>query len=50
MRDLGSAAIVSLYPELKAYLHHDPKWKQRFHHNIFDAVAVGLTAHQRPVT
>lgn len=39
-----AAVVVSLYPELKAYLHHDPKWKQRFHHNMFDAVAVGLTA------
>lgn len=39
-----AAVVVSLYPELKAYLHHDPKWKQRFHWNMFDAVAVGLTA------
>ena len=36
--------IVSKYPELKAYLIYERKWKQRFHCNRFDAVAVGLTA------
>lgn len=38
-------AVVSRYPELKAYLLNVPdvpKWKQLFHCNMFDAVALGL--------
>lgn len=34
--------IVSKYPELKAYIRQDRKWKERYHQNMFDAVAVGL--------
>jgi crossover junction endodeoxyribonuclease RuvC len=40
-------AVVARYPELKAYLLHDPKWKGRFHCNMFDAVALGLLAVER---
>ena len=36
--------IVSAYPELKVYLTQDRKWKYRYHQNMFDTVAVGLTA------
>ena len=36
--------VVSKYPELKVYLCQDRKWKDRYHSNMFDAVAVGLTA------
>jgi Holliday junction resolvasome RuvABC endonuclease subunit len=39
-------SVVSRYPELKAYLLDDPKWKHRFHCNMFDAVALGLVATQ----
>ncbi len=35
-------AVVARYPELKAYLIHDRKWKERFHANMFDAVALGM--------
>lgn len=34
--------IVSRFPELKVYLTQDRKWKQRYHENMFDAVALGL--------
>jgi crossover junction endodeoxyribonuclease RuvC len=36
-------AVAARYPELKAYLIHDRKWKERFHANMFDAVALGMT-------
>lgn len=35
-------AVAARYPELKAYLPPDRKWKQRRHHNMFDAVALGV--------
>ncbi len=35
-------AVVARYPELKAYLGQDRGWKNRFHSNMFDAVAVGM--------
>jgi crossover junction endodeoxyribonuclease RuvC len=34
--------IVSKYPELKVYLTQDRAWKERFHQNMFDAVALGM--------
>lgn len=34
--------IVSRYPELKVYLSQDRKWKERYHQNMFDAVALGV--------
>ncbi len=34
--------IVSKYPELKVYLIQDRKWKERYHQNMFDAVALGV--------
>lgn len=36
--------IVSKYPELKVYLIQDRKWKERYHQNMFDAVALGVVA------
>jgi Holliday junction resolvasome RuvABC endonuclease subunit len=36
--------IIAKYPELKVYLTQDRAWKEKFHQNMFDAVAVGLTA------
>lgn len=35
-------AIASRYPELKAYLSQDRKWKSQYHANMFDAVALAL--------
>ncbi len=37
-------AVIARYPELKAYLVHERKWKERFHANMFDAVALGMAA------
>jgi Holliday junction resolvasome RuvABC endonuclease subunit len=40
-------AIVSKFPELKVYLTQDRAWKERFHQNMFDAVALGVMAIAR---
>lgn len=37
-------AVAQQYPELKVYLTQDRAWKERFHQNMFDAVAVGIMA------
>lgn len=37
-------AVVARYPELKAYSFQDRKWKERYHANMFDAVALALVA------
>jgi crossover junction endodeoxyribonuclease RuvC len=39
--------IVARFPELKVYLSQDRKWKLRYHENMFDAVALALTASNR---
>ncbi|MFA7201470.1 MAG: crossover junction endodeoxyribonuclease RuvC [Candidatus Paceibacterota bacterium] len=41
-KDEVAKVVVSLYPELKPYLTSDRKWKETFHRNMFDAVALGL--------
>jgi len=33
--------IVASYPELKVYLTQDRAWKEKYHQNMFDAVALG---------
>jgi len=43
-KDEVAKVIVSHYPELKPYLTSDRKWKETFHRNMFDAVALGLVA------
>lgn len=40
-------AIVSKFPELKVYLTQDRAWKERFHQNMFDAVALGVMTIER---
>src|SRR5208283_5662286 len=35
-------AVIARYPELKVYLTQDRKWKEAYHHNMFDAVALGI--------
>jgi crossover junction endodeoxyribonuclease RuvC len=35
-------AVVSKYPDMKVYLTQDRKWKEAYHHNMFDAVALGI--------
>lgn len=34
--------ICKKYPELKIYMNQDKKWKDRYHQNMFDAVALGV--------
>ena len=34
--------IATLFPELKVHLTQDRKWKVRYWHNMFDAVALAL--------
>jgi len=36
--------IVSKYPELKVYITQDRAWKEQYHQNMFDAVALALVA------
>ena len=37
-------AVVREYRELRVFVPQDKKWKEQYHANMFDAVAVGLTA------
>jgi len=37
-------ALCSKYPELKVYLTQDRGWKERYHQNMFDAVALAEVA------
>jgi len=34
--------VISRYPELRVYLTQDRKWKQKYHENMFDAVALAI--------
>jgi len=36
--------VIATYPELKVYLNQNRKWKERYHLNMFDAVALGIMA------
>lgn len=39
--------VVAKYPELGVYLTQDRKWKERYHQNMFDAMALGMMAAAR---
>ena len=41
--------IVTRFPELKAYLFSDRRWKERYFYNTFDAIALGVAAYSRKV-
>jgi crossover junction endodeoxyribonuclease RuvC len=41
--------VVSKFPELKVYLTQDRAWKERFHQNMFDAVALGIMVTAGPL-
>ncbi len=43
-----ATVIVSKFPELRVYLTQDRAWKERFHQNMFDAVALAVMAVSRP--
>jgi Holliday junction resolvasome RuvABC endonuclease subunit len=34
--------VIARYPELKVYLTQDRAWKEKYHQNMFDAVALGM--------
>lgn len=36
--------VAHQFPELRVYLTKDREWEKRFHHNMFDAVALGMMA------
>lgn len=36
--------IVTKFPELRVYLTQDRAWKEKYHQNMFDAVALGMMA------
>lgn len=38
--------IISMFPELKVYLTQDRAWKEKYHQNMFDAVALGMMISQ----
>jgi Holliday junction resolvasome RuvABC endonuclease subunit len=39
-----ATVVVSKFPELKVFLTQDREWKERFHQNMFDAVALAVMA------
>jgi crossover junction endodeoxyribonuclease RuvC len=41
--------VVSRFPELKAYVGLNRAWKERFHQNMFDAVALGIVVTAKPL-
>ncbi len=41
-KDEVAKVVAARYPELKVYLSQDRKWKESYHHNMFDAVALGI--------
>ena len=42
-----ATVVASKFPELKVFLTQDRAWKERFHQNMFDAVALGLMTAAR---
>jgi len=44
-----ATVVVSKFPELKVYLTQDRAWKERFHQNMFDAVALAIMVTAKPV-
>jgi Holliday junction resolvasome RuvABC endonuclease subunit len=44
--DVAKAVVVK-YPKLRVYLTQDRKWKERYHGNMFDAVAVGIVSQDQ---
>ena len=44
-KDDIAKVIVSQFPYLNPYPTSDRKWKEQFHRNMFDAIALGLMVH-----
>ena len=45
-KDDVARAVVSRYPELKPFLTSDRRWKETYHRNMFDAVALGMAGRR----
>lgn len=43
-KDDVAIAMISRYPDLKPYLTSDRRWKEKYFRNMFDAVALAMTA------
>jgi len=41
-----SRVVVSRYPELSVFYNQDRKWKETYHQNMFDAVALGIMSFE----
>ena len=41
-------AVISRFPQLRAYQREDSRWKERYLSNMFDAVAIAMCAQTRP--
>jgi crossover junction endodeoxyribonuclease RuvC len=39
--------VIAQYPELKVYMTQDRKWKEKYHQNMFDAVALAIMANEK---
>jgi len=39
--------VIARFPELKVFLTQDRAWKERYHQNMFDAVALGICCSAR---
>jgi crossover junction endodeoxyribonuclease RuvC len=44
-----ATVVVSKFPELRVFLSQDRAWKERFHQNMFDAVALGIMVKAQPI-
>lgn len=40
--------ITASYPEMRAYLESNRRWRERYYQNAFDAIACGLTFLSQP--
>lgn len=45
-KDDVKRVIISRFPEFKVYATQDRKWKDYYHHNMFDAMALGLVVSE----
>jgi len=41
-----AGVVIAEFPELKVYLNQERKWKESYHLNMFDAVALGITSRE----
>lgn len=46
-KDRVARAVCSIFPELRVYLSQDRRWKERYHSNRYDAVALTIATARR---